>query len=167
MATLVRRKTKAYGGGASLANPSDRMKRGGNRSLEADGGGSSCSRCPLRGGDFVVPRSRLESPGGEWLSLLRQRKSPKKATARGRPSASLALRSVSEPCAKLAPWGRSDTRPAVLRCRPATRRRTRADEPVAVPARAAQGTRRAPSRARLPLVTFLGKTRKVTGRAAL
>jgi hypothetical protein len=33
------------------------------------------------------------------------------------------------------------------------------------PERAAQGTRGAPSQARLLLVTFLGKTGKVTGRA--
>jgi hypothetical protein len=166
----------------------------------------------------TIDRSRRGA--GNFLCFAKE-SHQRKATARGRPSAPLALQGVSGPCAKLArsrlrrATG-SDTRPARLRCRPAPLRRPRSAEhlrragighgdglmPLKSPSSAgragafghrlseARGSARsaeivrvsmaagpteqhrgppqaATARARLSLVTFFAKTKKVTGRAAL
>jgi hypothetical protein len=151
--------------------------------------------------------------GAGYFLCVAKESNQRKATARGRPSASLALQVISGPCAKLARSRLrratcSDTRPALPRCRPASPRHPRAAEqrrPAATSTglsprsrRAAQGARgslraclserpqgaslqarprppaaqgsrrsRPDSWARLSLVTFFVKTKKVTGRAAL
>jgi hypothetical protein len=156
--------------------------------------------------------------GAGYFLCVAKKSNQRKATARGRPSASLGLQVISVPCAKLARSRLrratcSDTRPALPRCRPASPRHPRAANGVATPAprrfsalEAAEQRRkdrgfgprlseargsahsaeivrvsraagpseqhRAPpqaaaSWARLSLVTFFAKTKKVTGRAAL
>jgi hypothetical protein len=156
----------------------------------------------------LTDRSRR---GAGYFLCVAKESNQRKAIARGRPSASLALQGVSGPCAKLARsrlrrTTGSDTRPAFSRCRPAPRRRPQADphrsgagtgfgprsrraaqgargslraclserpKGASLQARprprAAQGSRRSrpASWARLLLVTSLGKTREVTGHAAL
>jgi hypothetical protein len=189
--------------------------------IRSDGGtrglchaGCPCLRDPRAARRAPAPcRDRAGSrPAASDFLCFAKEIHQRKATTRSRPDApaALALQSVSGPCAKLAPCARSDTHPALLRCRPAPPRRPRADdhprravigvrdaveclrrrraaqgarEPLraclserpqgaslqARPRpRAAQGTPLgAPSQARLSLVTFFAKTKKVTGRAAL
>jgi hypothetical protein len=70
--------------------------------------------------------------GAAYFLCFAKESRQRKATARGRPSASLALQGTSGPCAKLARSrlcraAGSDTRPALPRCCPAPRRRPRAE----------------------------------------
>ncbi len=102
--------------------------------------GAEAIRCGARGCSMRYPRGlglglstdRSRRGAASFLCFAKESRQ-RKATARGRPSASLALYGVSGPCAKLArsrlrrATG-SDTHPALLRCRPAPPRRPRADE---------------------------------------
>jgi hypothetical protein len=95
--------------------------------------------------------------------------SPKKVTKERRPHEAglLALQGISGPCAKLAPW--RSLRQA-LGTSPLSPRTAAASPSGLTPS---MGTRRTPRRAwmppraRLSLVTFFAKTKKVMGRAAL
>ncbi len=124
----------AYGGRWLLANPSDRMKRG---QKVASGGGMRlrAEAATLRGCSFAVHRPSRISPGGPSDFLCFAKEShQRKATARGRPPATLALRAASAGRARNSPDHAaratgSDTRPALPRCRRASRRRPRADSP--------------------------------------